>query len=363
MWKRLVVACSSLATVAALLAAWLLLPEPQAAAGWSEVRAAMESHRSLTCRQVIREKGKPDDISRCQILGDGRSRFDEADGSYTVIDATKHRQMHVQTKERQATLMEGVRVPPANLYEIIKGLPQDTTAKALPAKKIDGRDVLGFVVKVEEAEQTVWADAATRLPVRIEAVDESDKDGPVELIVDEFKFDEPLDPKLFAFEAPGGYQVKTTGSANFPDAPTEPDLKNLVVTPLVGIGPLKFRVSRDEVEKVLGKPDSVNEPVPGGLAILNYGSRGLFLHVSPKMGLLLVMCTSQKASATRVRDFGGKTDKGITLGATKAEIIKAYGEPESQEEAEGTVMLSYGKLRVNFTLVGDKVVEMMFNRP
>lgn len=68
-------------------------------------------------------------------------------------------------------------------------------------------------------------------------------------------------------------------------------------------------------------------------------------------------------SATRVRDFSGKTDKGITIGATKAEIIKAYGEPESQEEAEGTVLLSYGKLRVNFTLVGDKVVEMMFNRP
>ncbi len=368
MWKSVTVTAGTLVGMVSLLLVWVSLPQSVARAGWSEVQAAMNSHRSATWRQVIRVRGQPDDISRFLLLEDGRSRCEQADGNYTIIDAEKHRQLLVEVRNRRATLYEGAWGPPANLYEIIKNSPRDTSARSLPGKKIEGQDVLGFVVKVtpdvEGSEITVWADAKTRLPVRMEQSYQPSPSEPAgEVIFDEYEFDKELNPKLFSFDPPAGYQFETKGNANFPDAPTDPQLKELVVTPLEGIGRVKFRVSREEVEKLLGKPDGVNQPVPGGLAILDYGSRGFYLHVSPKMGLLLIMCVSEKIMATRVRDFAGKTDKGIGLGASKAEIIKAYGEPTSHETSDGTTSLSYSKLRAEFTIFEDKLVQMMFNRP
>jgi len=349
--------------------AWLWPATGPARAAFAEVQAAMQSSHSVTCRQVTRIKGEPDESVRMLILGNGLWRTEESDGSYTIMDIGKHRVLMVDSQKREAKLVQGWNTPRVNLYEYLKNLPNDTSAKALPGKKLDGKEVLGFVVKMSAAgpvgsppELTVWVDAKIRLPVRIEV--EGKDDGKAgEIIMDEFVFDKELDAKLFAFEPPAGYKLETEGVAELPAAPADPQLKDLVVTPLVGIGPVKFGMSRPEVERLLGKPDGVQEQGQHGFVNMNYGSRGCFIGVSKVFGATMISCVAQVQMAVRVRDFSGKTDKGIALGASIADIIRVYGEPDSKETNMGSTYLTYNKLDADFTLFGDKLVGMMFQRP
>jgi outer membrane lipoprotein-sorting protein len=360
--KRFAVAAVVLLGIGSLFA-WLLpLPAP-ARAAFADVQAAMKSSRSVTCRQVTRTRGKPDETIRLLILDNGLCRSEEGDGNYTIMDTGKHRVLLVNAQKREATLVEGWNTPQVNLYDHIKNLPSDASARALPGKKIDGKDARGFVVKMQGHDLTVWADAKTLLPVRIEVEERDDKGKKDEVIIDDFVFDKELDPKLFALEPPAGYKVETKGVAEFPPVPSDPQLKELVVTPLVGLGPVKFGMSRTEVEQLLGKPDAAEERGQNGYIHMNYGSRGFFIGVSKQFGVTTISCVAQKVMATRVRDFSGKTDKGIALGASMADILRAYGEPVSKETNMGTTYLRYNKLEAEFTLHSDRLLQMMFNRP
>jgi outer membrane lipoprotein-sorting protein len=371
--KRIVL--TRLAAAAVLLAVGglvaLLLPRSMSAnSAFADVQAAMKSVRSVTFRQTTRATGQRDETARGMILGNGLWRADESDGSYYIANPAMHGSLYVNPRRREARLMRGVNLPQANLYELTKNMPSDALARALPGKQIDGKDVLGFVVKMRgpdwltgrpAPDLTVWANAKTRFPVRIEGKETDEKGKTTEVIIDELVFDQPLDPKLFSFEPPAGYSLETQGTNSFPNQPTDPRLKDLVVTPLVGVGPVKFGMSRDEVERLLGKPDGA--PITPDQ--LNYASRGLFIFVSQnkKSGMFSFACVAQKGQLYRVRDFSGRTDKGIALGASAADIIRAYGAPDSKDADEGSTSLSYDKLQTIFQLLDGKLVQMIFNRP
>jgi hypothetical protein len=344
--------------------AWLLPAPLSARATFADVQAAMKAPRSVTCRQTTRSEGKPDETTRLLILGNGVCRAEEADGNYTLTDTGKSRALLVNAKKHTASLILGVNVPQVNLYDHIKNLSSAAFARPLPGKKIAGKDVLGFVVKVQGQDLTVWADARTKLPVRVEAHGKDEKGKTAEVIIDEFVFDKELDARLFSFEPPAGYQFDSKGVAELPAAPDDPRLKDLVVTPLVGIGPVKFRMPRADVEKLLGKPDEIQEMGKNGAAWnLNYGSRGFFIGVSKSLGVINFSCVKKEVMFTRARDFSGKTDKGIAMGASTADVIKAYGPSNSKETKMGSIYLSYGKLWADFTFFDDKLVQMNFYLP
>jgi hypothetical protein len=358
--KRLAFAAAVL-LIASGMFYWLWPSPAPALANFAEVQAAANAVHSVTCRQVIRIEGKPEEVTQLFLLETGLARAEEMDGSFTITDFRKKRAIAINPKKREASLVLGMNLPKINLYQTIKNLPSDASARRLAGKKLDGRDVLGFVVKVMDEELTVWADTKTRLPMRIEAKGQEDGKA-TELVMDEFLYDKELDPKLFSFEPPPGYKLRTSGIEELPAAPTDLKLRDLVVTPLTGIGPAKFGMPQDEVEKLLGKPDAVQAMGTNGYVQLNYGSRGLFLDVSKTQGLVIIHCVSQKTFATRVRDFSGKTDKGIALGARLVDIVKAYGEPDRKEADKGTTHVSYYKLNASFVVFGDKLVGMMFTR-
>jgi outer membrane lipoprotein-sorting protein len=339
------------------LIAWLLPSGAPIHAAFADVQTAMQASKSMTCRQVTRVKGEVKETVRLFALASGLCRVERSDGGYTVMDTPKHRQLAVDPAKREAVLFEGVRTLP-NFFEVVKNFPADASARPLPGKKLDGADVLGFSVRVQEHDLTVWADARTRLPVRIEAEDKE-----AQVVIDEFAYDKELDSKLFSLEPPAGYTLKTIGTTSFPDAPTDPKLNVLVATPRVGLGPVRFGMSRAEVEKLLGPPDSVDKVGNKGYVNMNYGSRGYFIGVSKTLGVLIISCVAQEVMATRVRDFTGKTDKGIVLGSSTADIIRAYGQPEQRETNQGSTYLTYRQLHVSFTLFSDRLVQLMLMRP
>src|SRR4029079_1798385 len=54
-----------------------------------------------------------------------------------------------------------------------------------------------------------------------------------------------------------------------------------------------------------------------------------------------ISCFSQDTSGRTVRDFVGKTKEGIRLGASRAEVQRAYGEPEI-EQKESMIYVDLG---------------------
>jgi outer membrane lipoprotein-sorting protein len=369
MLKRLTAAAAIL-LVAGGLFAWWLSVSPGVAIAFADVQAAVKASASLTGRQTIRVKGKPEEVVRFRVLGDGRCRLEETDGSYNVTDPTSHSVLLVNPGKRQATLMRGVNTPSMNFYDVLRKLPADAKARPLPARKLDGKDVLGFAVPApaesncfQGLELTVWADAKSRLPVRIEAAATDEKGNAVEIVLDQLVFDQALDAKPFALEAPAGYTLKSSGTAEFPIPPADPALRELVITPREGIGPVRFGMSRAEVEKALGKADGAEEVGRNGFVNLSYASRGFYIGVSKALGVLTITCASQQTTIARLRDFSGKTDKGIGLGARIAEVIQVYGKPDRKETNQGSTYLSYNQLHADFTFFGDRLVQMYFRRP
>jgi outer membrane lipoprotein-sorting protein len=362
LWRRLA-AVGSCAAAVALLVYWFHAAPVTAMAGFADVQAALQKTRSVTCRQKTETNGKVEQVIRITILGDELARSDEPNGTYSIADARNHRNIVIDPKKKEATLFQGTNLPVGKLYDRIKNLPNQAGARPLPAKKLNGKDALGFVVSLEGHDLAVWADAGTKLPVLVEA-EETANGVTVKHVIDEFLFDKELDPKLFSFDIPPGYTIKKIGFPDLQPSPTDPELKSPIATPNVGVGPVKFFMKREEMEKVFGKPDGVEiVNKERGTMNVSYASRGIFLVVGKELGVVLISCVDQQAIIARVRNFSGKTDKGIALGASAADIERAYGKPDRKEMNMGSTYLTYDKLNVSFTLFSDKLVQMSFMRP
>ena len=86
---------------------------------------------------------------------------------------------------------------------------------------------------------------------------------------------------------------------------------DLVIEALVGIGPIKFGMSKDEITKYLGRPDKIL----GQGTELNYvSSRGLSFTVDAKSGMQTIKCWSDNWPTKlpfSVKTFTGKTKENI----------------------------------------------------
>jgi hypothetical protein len=201
---------------------------------------------------------------------------------------------------------------------------------------------------------TIWVDPKTQLPIRMEAGDGQED----RMILSDFAYDRPLDPALFSMKPPEGFQVETFGLAKLPDPPKEKDIAAPEIKPGVGLGPIKFGMPKDEVERILGKPDT--EETRGKATSMNYLSRGYGLHVTPQRGVWSIYCYTQEAFAVKARSFQGKSAEGIGMGSSQEQIVKAYGKPDRAEmNGPQTTYLTYNRLNLSFTLFNDKVVQLM----
>jgi hypothetical protein len=342
------------------LFAWLFSGSASLPMAFAEVQAAVKASGSVTFRQSTKINGEVKETTTLLILASGIFRAEEEDGGYTITDPLKHRALLVRPKDKEAVLIEGLNTSSINLYELLQKLPGDAAAKPLPKKKLDGKDVVGFTVpmryensgfKGKELILTVWADPGTRLPVRIETGGQDEKGATIEIIADQIAFGKALDEKLFAFEPPEGYKLRTEGVAHLPDAPADPKQQDLMLTPRKGVGPVEFGMSREQVEKALGKPDEAKEV--GNSVQMNYGSRGMFISVGKTRGVMAITCLCQPVTIVRIRDFSGRTDKGIAMGASITDVLQVYGASTSTRKDGGTTTLTYDQGGTEFTFFGD----------
>jgi len=140
---------------------------------------------------------------------------------------------------------------------------------------------------------------------------------------------------------------------------------SLTVEPLVGIGDVKFGNSKDVIIAAFGEPDQIqaqgNE--------LNYvASRGVSYTVDANMGLQRIKLWSENWPTTlpfAVSTFAGKTKADIGMGATREQIVAAYGEPDRTSTADSPSLkdiienLHYDKLKMKCTLAHGKLAAII----
>jgi outer membrane lipoprotein-sorting protein len=378
-----------LAAVVLLLACLLIWQPAQVDANmtFAEVQERLEQVKTITYRQkTIPSKQQVEEepeIEKVFLLAPSTLRHEKPDGSYALMDLERGRSMYLDRKKKRVAIYEGIatitpEMKQLNFYELIRNI-QGKAVSELPAKEIDGKKLPGFRAEREVSHpmmkqkltvrMNVWVDPATKLPARIEELypDPVGSDNyRTGTVMDQFVFDEPLDPELFSFDAPEGFTVESYGTGKLLPPEEDESIQKPVLTPKIGLGPVKFGMKRKEVEKLLGQPEKV-VPAGGNSVSLEYYSRGYGMVVSEVLGVSMITVKSQQAfTVVRVRDFAGMTDKGVKIGATEEDVRKAHGEPsrvEDRTKEGGPRTMYYDDLNGWFSLWQGKVESMFFMIP
>jgi hypothetical protein len=141
------------------------------------------------------------------------------------------------------------------------------------------------------------------------------------------------------------------------------------VVPRVGVGPVKFGMSKEQVMEVLGQPMEVlGQPERmegGGVALYYLTSKGVHFLVDPRRGVRSIECWSAQYPRPYpgMVTFSGKTDKGIGMGASRDEIVAAYGEPERSDSQGVFDNLRYSQLGMTFVLTEGRLVNLKVGGP
>lgn len=142
------------------------------------------------------------------------------------------------------------------------------------------------------------------------------------------------------------------GCSRHPTPVTLTSSASIAIEPGVSIGPVHSGMKQQDVIAVLGEPsrkhDGVFEYHELGMALLP-GKGGFFETVIFSGG------------SGPFQPFAGHTKEGIGIGSNRAEVIKAYGEPTTNEPARGVSehsTLVYKTRGINFHIREDRVYKM-----
>jgi hypothetical protein len=287
-------------------------------------------------------------------------RFDHAPNGRVRVERYDSREaIDTDPARRLATVREFMSEPPT-LLTLVREPP---TGAAIGERTIDGRPTSGLERPgdgpLRGGTVRVWSDAETGRPVRIEVFAPKKPDEPA-VSIDQFEFDVPLDDALFSLAPPEGYTVEQglgLRAERLRPAATTQEAAALILTPRVGIGPVTFGMTYDQVAAALGPPDQRR----GGQ--LNYFSRGLTLLVGGDDSLHFIAArAAASVPYSASRDFPGQTDKGIRIGSSRANVIAAYGEPTEISRRDREELI-YLPAWIRFEIEGDRVTGIMLSRP
>jgi hypothetical protein len=209
----------------------------------------------------------------------------------------------------------------------------------------------------------IWSDLKTKLPVRLEltlpVLMENGK-KPV-ILLEQIEFDVPLDAALFDMTIPPDY----TFVGIFPDQlkapPNGQEAAKLTIVPGIGIGEVKFGMSREQIVAILGEPEFTMYD-----EYLCYASKGLQLVLKgPGPGTLgMIIANPGDAISLTRNEFPGQTNKGIRMGSSKEQVRDAYGEPDPPlpSDKKDHPVARYSKLGLMFGFADGKVQQISVDR-
>lgn len=207
-------------TAAAVLAAGtLFLANWSTPLAFAEVAETLRQAHSLSYRMTVEVPELPRPLQTRMLYQDpGRLRTEslKKDGPVSILDVQAGKAVVLDPTNHQAIRMEGsalkaegpggvnVALTAANYLRSLVG----REAQPLGRQQVEGIEAEGFRVEDDETGPVVvWADPATRRPIRIE-MELKVQGQTIRSTIDQILIDPELAPDLFELTIPEGYQVQ-----------------------------------------------------------------------------------------------------------------------------------------------------------
>jgi len=141
-----------------------------------------------------------------------RRTLSNAPDVVSIIDLEAAKILVLTAPTKDAVYIDLKGLPPIpnymeSLRSVITQLQEhpEFTVEELGRQEVAGQRLIGFLAKHPKAEITIWADAKTALPVRIEQ-----NEGQMKVICKNIQFDVPMEDSLFSMDVPEGYKLHQT---------------------------------------------------------------------------------------------------------------------------------------------------------
>ena len=343
----------------------ILMPQTSPSLALAEVARRVNATKTLRAVVVDPREGGT-------LFVSGSHRRFEGKGAVVIADSATGQEVMLDVKSKLAYRIPYRTGRVLDFYGIFREL---ATAASTPIEEyVDkaGRRYSGFsgktAVKVDgketwKVDAKVWSDPTTKLPVRLE-IRPTDAGGQVVMLIEQIEFDVPLDDAIFDMTVPAGYTIKGLSADQLKPPPSEKVAATLTIMPSVGIGEVKFGMSREQIVAILGEPEFTIRGV-----YLSYPSKGLQLVLvgrePDKLGMIIAN-PGDAASLVR-NEFLGQTDNGIRTGSSTQDVFDAYGKPDTplpsdKNMPKGLKIARYEKLGMMFSFVDDKVKQIIATR-
>jgi type II secretion system protein G len=135
--------------------------------------------------------------------------------------------------------------------------------------------------------------------------------------------------------------------------PSDDAADSYLIEPHLGVGKIRAGMTAQQVIEQFGQPGSLGMNLTN---ILSYYTLGFSAWVGRDGFVMRVLCGSPTTNDDRgARAFKGRTKEGIGMGSTRADLVKAFGEPSSVRNDGAREFLSYRDSGLAFTLTGGAV--------
>jgi outer membrane lipoprotein-sorting protein len=209
---------SRYAAAACVLAAlvWFLAPGSSAAAAYTKLVHAVVSAKSARFHAEIAVEGQPKQIAEVAFLAPARYRM-EFGNMVSISDFENAKMLTLIPNQKKAVVfnLKNAANDPGTLdklnhFERLRQLLRNTRDPAyerLGEQTIDGRKAIGFRLDTPISTLTLWGDAQTGDPVRIESIYSGIPRTVV--VMTQFEMNPELDADQFAASVPPGYQAQS----------------------------------------------------------------------------------------------------------------------------------------------------------
>jgi hypothetical protein len=128
------------------------------------------------------------------------------------------------------------------------------------------------------------------------------------------------------------------------------------IQPGAAVGKVRLGMTQQEVIAALGNPDRNSG------SALQYLQYGIEVVLNGERGVKSIICGDENGpDSPMVKAFTGHTEEGIGLGSTRAEVVKAYGEPTKTEQRSQHEGLWYRPQGLVFMIGAGKVEYIQVN--
>ncbi len=194
---------------------------------FAEVVKPFLTAHTAAFKVTINVEGGPTQTGEGMFMEPGRLRQTSPDGTVVITDLQQGRMLALIPSQKRAIVYELVNIQEdpgeLNIFTEIRRRileakeTEDESVEFLDEREIEGRNAIGYHVEKPGVDITVWADAETRIPIRLENIM-----GPTTYIMSDIIFDVELDESQFSVGIPEGYTVHTLQMDC--SEPTEKDL-------------------------------------------------------------------------------------------------------------------------------------------